>query len=189
MSAPLSHNAGISRPEILLVLSVFLALASIILPALLEIQKRNRSAQTYSELRVLVSAANRFNREYRLWPVANPPPKGDAHFGARDANMVVMNILRGLDQTGNEQHRANPSQIDFIEEVSEGASPLRFNARGEVIDPWGRPYEMVFDSNYDSICTVENNVYGPVIGTGVIIWSSGPDRKSETIDDLRSWKP
>lgn len=189
MNATLRRNAGVSRPELLLVLSVLLALASVILPSLLEIRQRNRSVQAYSDMRILISAASRFNREYRLWPVSDPPAKGDARFGTRNANSVVMNILQGIDQVGNEQHRVNPSQIDFIEEVSEGAANLRFNARGEVVDPWGSPYEMVFDSNYDSICTVENNTYGPVIGEGFIIWSSGPDRKSETDDDVCSWLP
>lgn len=187
MNVPLRNCSGISRPEILLILSVFLALASIVLPVLLEIRQRNNSVRAYSDLRILVSAANRFNREYRLWPVATPPAKGDARYGARNANAVVMNILQGRDQPGNEQHRLNPSQIDFVAEVTEESPPLRLSDRGDVIDPWGSPYEMVFDSTYDSICTVENNAYGPVIGEGVLIWSSGPDRKPETSDDLLSW--
>jgi len=189
MNVPIRHCSGISRPEILLILSIFLALASLVLPVLLEIRQRNNSVKTFSDLRVLISAAQRFNREYRLWPVANLPSKGDARYGEKNTNSEVMNILQGRDQAGNEQHRSNPSQIDFVAEVTERSSPLRFNTRGDVIDPWGSPYEMVFDSNYDSVCTVENNVYGPVIGEGVLIWSCGPDRKSETDDDLLSWSP
>ena len=183
------HRRGISRPEVLLVLSILLGLASIIFPAILEISQRNRSMECFGDMRILISAANRFNQEYRLWPVAELPEKGDARFGLRNPNTTVLNILRGIDSQGNEQHRLNPSQIDFIDEASEGQARLRYNARGEVVDPWGSPYEMVFDSTYDSISTVENNVYGPVIGEGVIIWSSGPDRKSETRDDLKSWLP
>ncbi len=154
----------------------------------MDMGQRHRSIVAYGEIRILVSAANRYNREYRLWPVAEPPARGDARFGWRNSNASVIRILRGIDGEGNEQNRENPSAIDFISEAAEGRKEPSLNEHGEVIDPWGQPYEMVFDSNYDSTCTLDDSAEGPVVGEGVVIWSSGPDRKLDTRDDLRSWK-
>lgn len=181
------QRCGISRPEILFILSVLLGIASVLIPAFMEVGQRKRSSDAFSDIRILVSAANRYNREYRLWPVVEPPARGDARFGWRNSNAPVLRILRGVEGEGNEMHRANLSQIDFIKEASEGLPDLTYNEKGEAIDPWGNPYEMVFDSNYDSICSADNTIDGPVFGEGVIVWSSGPDQKPDTRDDLRSW--
>lgn len=188
MSSRNGHRRGISRPEILLLLSVLLGVFSILVPALLVLRDRQATRQAYSEIRVLVTAAQRFNREYRLWPVVEPPARGDARFGWREPNARVLRVLSAVDGDGNEDHRGNPARIDFITEALVAGASLRVNRAGEILDPWGQPYQMVFDSNYDSVCTVENNPIGPVVGTGVIIWSYGPDKRPDTGDDVRSWR-
>jgi len=189
MTKPCQHSrAGISWPEILFVLSLFLITASVIVPVWLDSQQRLRSVQSYSDIRLLIEASSSFNREYRLWPVHDAPARGDARYGDRIANAGVMRILMAIDGPGNPGHRNNPNQIDFLELASADSTTLRLNDLGEVIDPWGNPYQMVFDSNYDNICTIANSIHGSVMGEGVAIWSKGADRKSDTSDDLLSWK-
>ncbi len=143
--------------------------------------------QAYSDIRVLISAASRFNNEYRLWPVYNPPLKGDVRYGDRNPNSAIYRILSATEGEGNEMHRANPVRINFIQLAAGETSQLRFNNVGEIIDPWGSPYQIVFDSNYDSICSMDDSIYGPIVGEGVVIWSKGADLVSGTEDDLKSW--
>jgi len=188
MTRFLIRKDGLAWPEVLLVLALVLMMASIFIPVMLEIRNRQRSAAVYSDMKILISAAMRLNQEYRVWPSYDASPRGDVHYGDTRSNASVLNILQAVDGVGNEQHQANPSRINFIEQVSKQASPLKFNEKRELVDPWGEPYQMVFDSNYDNICSMEGSIYGSVIGQGVVIWSKGPDRKSESDDDLLSWK-
>jgi type II secretory pathway pseudopilin PulG len=183
-----TSNAGLSWPEVLFVISVLLIFASIIVPAALSLRNRNGSVRAYADMRILISAANRYNSEYRLWPVFNPPAQGDARYGDRISNAGVFRILSAEDGEGNENHRSNPSRINFVDLVADGAQRPPLNKDGELVDPWGSPYQMVFDSDYNSICSMENSRYGQIIGEGFIIWSKGPDRRTHTEDDLVSWK-
>jgi len=170
------------------VLALVLMLASILIPFMLEIRNRQRSAAAYSDMKIVMSAAMRLNQEYRVWPSYDAPPRGDVRYGDSRSNASVMNILQAVDGVGNEQHRVNPTRINFIEQVSKQATRLSFNERNELVDPWGQPYQMVFDSNYDNICSIDGSIHGSVIGQGVVIWSKGPDRNSDTEDDLLSWR-
>lgn len=178
---------GISRPEILFMLSILLGVLSIAVPALVDITQRSRSQLAYRDLRILVSASLAFNREYRLWPVAEVSSQGDLRYGWRRSNAEVMQILGGRETGGDESSVVNASGIDFLAQASDGIGTLSFNDQGEVVDPWGHPYEILYDANYDSICSIDDAVNGSVIGEGVVVWSGGPDGKVDTPDDLRSW--
>lgn len=181
-------RAGVVWPELLFVFSILLIAASVVIPAILDIHTRRKSVQTYSDIRVMLEAASSYNREYREWPVYDPPERGDVRYGDRRPNRGVINILMAREGLGNEGHGRNPNRIDFIALASPGANNLRFNAEGEVVDPWGSPYQLVFDSNYDNICAIPNSTHGSIAGEGVVIWSKGADRKSETMNDILSWR-
>jgi len=57
-----------------------------------------------------------------------------------------------------------------------------------MFDPWGNPYQMVFDTDYNEEIVV--NIMGKpetVKGQHVLVYSAGKDRKLGTADDVRSW--
>jgi type II secretory pathway pseudopilin PulG len=180
---------GFSRYEVCFVLAILLAIISLAIPAWLDARQRQRVRKTYSEMRMLVSAATQYNLEYRLWPVDHEiaATHRDVRYGLSRPNARVMHMLQGVDGPGNRAHQANALQIDFIAMVSRPGDFLRYNAAGEAIDPWGRPYHIAVDANYDGITTIEESSYDAVIGDGVLVWSNGPDGKAETGDDLKSW--
>ncbi len=182
-------KAGLARAEVLFLLSVALLMVSLGAPLGIEWRNHQHTKRVYRELRVLVSAADQYNREYRLWPAPDASGRGDIRLGLSRGNGDVIRVLLGEDGAGNEAHRGNPAKLNFFALVNapEAASTLRRNKNGDVLDPWGRPYQMVFDTDYDSICTIPESSYSAVIGEGVVIWSMGPDRRPDTIDDLRSW--
>lgn len=140
------------------------------------------------DITALQRAIVRYHREYGNWPAASDAQNLDIRFGGRRSNAEVIRVLRAEAGTGNPNHELNPQRMIFIEiephkEGFSGISP-----EGEFLDPWGMPYQIVLDTSYDNIVQVNNSVYGRVPGVGVLIWSLGPDRKSETRDDLLSWQ-
>jgi len=146
-----------------------------------------RLVMTRADLRTLVEAAQRFHREYDRWPGSRLATVADQRFGGRISNAEIMNILRAVDGPGNEQHAANDQQIVFIEAEAFRPGWSGLDPEGAFRDPWGTPYQMVFDSNYDQSCEIENSVYGRLIGQELALWSCGQDRMSDTPDDLLSW--
>ena len=68
-------------------------------------------------------------------------------------NAGVIKILAGY----------NPRKIKFAD-----FDPAQLNSRGELLDPWGTPYQISLDAD-----------------TNIHITSAGPDQKFETKDDIR----
>ena len=134
----------------------------------------------------LQRAILRHHREYGSWP-APAGLSADLRFGARRPNAEVMNTLRAEPGPGNREHETNPQRMIFIDIPLHQRGYSGLDASGEFLDPWGMPYQVVLDTSYDGAVTVENSIYGRVPGVGVLIWSCGPDRRSETKDDLLSW--
>lgn len=188
MSAPaFRFRSRFSRSELLIIAGLILLLVSVIAPGWWAWKRHQRMVMVRADLRVLVDVLQRYHREYGSWPGALGNPAEDVRFGRTVSNAQVMNILRALDGPGNPQHHANEQQIVFleVEPYAEGVSGL--DIEGAFLDAWGTPYQMVFDANFDNACTVEQSIYGKLIGQGQAIWSCGPDRKSDTADDLLTW--
>ncbi len=188
MSKRLYNKAGLSFPEILFMLSIALVAASVLIPTYLSLINNKKSKIGYAQMKVLFSAAKQMNNEYRIWPSYKASDKSDVQYGENLSNVYVMNMLMAIDGEGNTGHINNPSRINFIEMASDGDIILEFNDLGEVVDPWGMPFQFVFDANYNNICTTPGIAQGSILGTGVAIWSYGPDRTSDTKDDLSSWE-
>lgn len=172
--------------EVLFICSMVMVVASLAVPALLEWRHLERTRYAYFELRVLMAAAIQFNREYRQWPV---PGKNDSdvRYGQQLPNASVFNILRGTEPSDSGQPLSNPQRIDFFQMTGSRANDFWRGKDGQLLDPWGRPYQLAFDSNYDGICSLEDSPFGLVAGEGVAVWSGGRDRRPDTEDDLRSW--
>ncbi len=141
-----------------------------------------------SDIRALQTAIARYQREYGTWPVEASSGAVDIRYGGRRPNAGLMRILRSDFAAQNLEAALNPQHMIFIEveRYQKGLSGL--DERGEFLDPWGSPYQFALDSNYDGAVQIENSIYGRVSGVGMLIWSLGPDRKSETRDDILSWR-
>ncbi|HMO50319.1 MAG TPA: hypothetical protein PKE26_09395 [Kiritimatiellia bacterium] len=188
MNARHHRRSGLSRPEVMVLMAPLIIIISLVVPTWLEWREHQRIRTAYSEIRMLVTAADLYNREYRLWPAPDASARGDIRFGSVRPNREVMNVLAARVGPGNEDHRTNPRQVDFIALATGELSLSRWSAEGDILDPWGRPYQLVFDANYDNICTIPESSYRPVVGEGVVVWSMGRDGRSDTDDDLTSWR-
>lgn len=139
------------------------------------------------DVAALERAIQRYQREYGKWPAPSQAGGADVRYGRRRPNAEIMRILRAESGPGNPEHALNPQRMVFIEMESHKPGWSGLDGRGEFLDPWGQPYQIVLDSNYDNAAQVENSIYPRLLGVGVMIWSYGPDTISETRDDLISW--
>lgn len=167
---------------------VALILLAVLLPLSWNIARARRERRVRADMRVLVGAGYSFFRHYQRWPGTREPGGGDTRYGLRQPNCELVAILRGLETESDFTRLQNPERREFLRlpPARPGASGL--DASGNYVDVWGEPYQAVMDANLDGICEIEDSAHGekPVAG-GMAVWSSGPDRRPETEDDVLSW--
>ena len=183
------RRSGLAQPEVVFLLAAGLALASAVVPAGYAIRARQRVALARSDVTALLQAGRRFYREYGVWPSSRTGEKGDRRFGSELPNAEVLNILCALDRAGNEAHAVNRKRIVFLETSPAQPGLSGVDGRGEFLDPWGTPYQVVLDTDLNNICEIPGSAYPRQIGQGMLAWSCGPDRRSDTSDDVLSWTP
>jgi type II secretory pathway pseudopilin PulG len=184
-----ASRRGLSRPEAVLLLGLLVFVLSLVVPGWFLWVQRRQVAMARADLRALVDAAQTFYAEYGTWPTALSGGLEDVHYGRELPNREVINILRAWDAPGNLGQRVNKRKISFLEvpEYRPGWSGLA--ADGNLMDPWGQPYQLLLDASLDNVCLSPTTVYGRREGEGVMVWSCGPDGLSDTRDDILSWQP
>ena len=182
-----SGTSGASLAEMALVLGLILAIVSVAIPAWMMVRHAQRIAMANSDVWVLSGALQRFNKQMGTWPSARG--EGDVRFGWLVSNAEVVNALRAVDGPGNPHHSINTNRTPLLDVAPAAAGLSGLNAQGMFVDPWNTPYQIVLDLDYDNICMIQGSSYGRVEGRGFLVWSCGPDRQSDTPDDILSWRP
>ncbi|MBN1270367.1 MAG: hypothetical protein JXB04_12320 [Kiritimatiellae bacterium] len=183
----LTRTVRVSRAELAVLLGVVVIVFSLAGSALTVLQRERRAATVRSDLRALLEAGRRFYAEYGAWPTAQAGDYGDCRYGRRIPNAEVMNALRAVDGPGNAGHALNTRRIVFFHGAAQGRRGAGLADTGDFLDPWGRPYQIVLDADLDNACDIEASIYGRRAGEGMVVWSCGPDRVSDTKDDILSW--
>jgi prepilin-type N-terminal cleavage/methylation domain-containing protein len=202
---------GFTLIELLVVIAIIGILAGLLLPVLSKAKLNAKIKMAKLDTSNLASWVGAYQQEYSIAPT----PVGG---GTNDANNYLTNnsdvmiILMDVDDTQpplsrapanavNQNHLRNPQRHAYANAVKHAPNNNSaglgsdFNFR----DPWGNPYVITFDLNYDN--TVFDPVYGSVPGS-VLVWSFGPDRTfakpgtpgpaadglPENKDNIRHWK-
>jgi type II secretory pathway pseudopilin PulG len=180
------------------------------------VQNQAKQTQAKNDLTQIVNAVNAFYTDYGKYPLATAG--ADVTFGpGGTANKQLLTELRACaGATGSCPAAAllNPRQIVFISppDVKDPANPrsgiallaTTINsisvAIGDFVDPWGTPYNVRIDGNYNNQVAKpygNNNGAGPdPLQQGVIAWSLGKDQTLGTngnniytnSDDVISWQ-
>lgn len=207
--------------ELLVVIAIIAILAGMLLPALSKSSLKAREKKAKMEMIGIIAAIKQYENQYSRFPVTGDGQK-DATYGypgnlgtlppnttqvASNADLMV--VLTDTDSGINLNHAKNPQRQALLEgrTVSTITDPGISTLDNQFRDPWGNPYIITIDQNFDNKCrdafyakgavsrnpntpTSQSGLFGlsnPVDATSdnfefagqVMIWSLGNDGKAD----------
>jgi type II secretory pathway pseudopilin PulG len=196
--------------ELLVVIAIIIILAGLLFPAFRGVQNQAKRTQAKNDLTQIVTAVNAFYTEYGKYPLVaadmtyGPPasPNDDLFYSLRA-------VASGANALVNGVPAINPRSIVFISppDVKNPSQPKSgigtTSSTGQYFDPWGTPYNVEIDGNYDNQITnpysdIDGSAGATPLRSGVIGWSFGADLTLGTkspassnykdSDDVISWQ-
>lgn len=158
--------------ELLVVMAIIGILAGVLLPVFAKAREKAKKTKAGAEVKQLDMAWRSMLNDYRTWERAGiASPAGVIVMGG-----VQVNWLQGGTGPGG----VNPKGMVYMEFPTNAAGV----AGAGFLDPWGTPYNVKLDDNYDN--QVDAGPYG-IIPRPVAVWSSG-SLTNDSSDDVRSWE-
>lgn len=178
-----------TRPEWAVMAGLAMMVGSVVFCTAWAFHLRSTRNMVVSDLREVERACEAFRKIYDKYPTRFDVFY-DYRYGLKNdvSNNEVMNVLLAVDGPGNEGHSINTNQTAFIQIEPAGFRFSGLNQRGEFVDPWGTPYQLVLDMDLNKTCDLFQTIYDRAIGKGVAVWSCGPDGVENTSDDILGWK-
>jgi prepilin-type N-terminal cleavage/methylation domain-containing protein len=194
-----SSDNAFTLIEMLVVIAIIGTLAGLLLPVVNRAKRQAKIAQAGTEVRNLAAAITAYQSLYGIYPCSDADGKGGADITYTNGNRDIIIILLDLDEGVNAGHVRNPQKHVFLtgKLVNNTILPgigSDYNFR----DPWGTPYVITLDLNYDNRCY--DSLYSPPpakeIPAPVLVWSYGPNRipfgdshnpTARDNDDVKSW--
>jgi len=166
--------------------------ASILFPAFSGAMQRAERAHAESTAYHVKNAISAYFTEYRHYPVREAA--GDVTL---DTDEELMDVLLGSDSQAGADG-LNPRRIVLYTDRQakpdghggfRGGVTLDAAGGGILLDPWGRPYRVRLDTDYD------NRVENPdpddperILPESILVWSAGPDGDFDTWEDnVKTW--
>jgi prepilin-type N-terminal cleavage/methylation domain-containing protein len=177
---------GFTFIELLVVMILVAILASMAYPAFSSVMERARKTQAKNDLTQIVTAVNAYYTEYGKYPTVSSG--ADVTFtgttpgtSSGSSNAALIDVLRN-NPTGPNSTTVtslNPRGIVFIQPPTSSVSnPAKsgIDSAGVWYDPWGSPYNVKIDCDYDN--QLATNPYsdapgGQPVYIGVITWAFG----------------
>ena len=181
-SHSISRKAGLpgfTLIELLVVITIIAILAGLLFPLLSAVKEHMRRVQAATEEKQIVTAVTAYFTEYGKYPVDPAAKPGDAVY-SKDNN-ALFDVLRNVTGTaiGNSM---NSRGIVYLipanaPDQNHPMGGLQVST-GVWYDPWGSPYNVAVDGNYDGVLnspTPLPNFYSDVgpLQLGAIAWSFG----------------
>lgn len=150
--------------------------------------KKARKVVTLSAATSIEMAANSYFTEYGALPV-----EGTSDIVVKtDKDVAFLNELVGLKGGGTRSLNTRSIKFLSVKEGRAGKNGLIYSADGKSVeglfDPWGGPYHVVLDLDYDGKISVPSKAGHPIaLERRAAAWSDGPDRMPDTADDVTTW--
>jgi prepilin-type N-terminal cleavage/methylation domain-containing protein len=234
---PSRTRSGFTLIELLTVIAIIAILMGLLLPALNAAKNAAKKSQAKNDLTQFVTAVKAFYTDYGVYPIDPSSQAGvpkDVEYGASGEthNQDIVNVLRADTNpsdtlvSGSTAISVNTREVVYLDVplVKDNSSPKNglsgastqgpYNdgKGGDWYDPWGAPYIVAIDGNYDGYIQPTGSSKGVLlqytdlnyvtyqganaIQSGCIAGSFGADRtqgiggnmKFQGSDDVLSWQ-
>ncbi|MBK1884062.1 type II secretion system protein [Luteolibacter pohnpeiensis] len=179
----LRRTSGFTLIELLVVITIIMVLASAAFVVGSKAINKARKTVATAMATGIDSAVNRYYNEYSSIPDVGSSVSTDSPEGVR-----LLNILAGLDDGDD-----NPKKIKFLELKQakgklDGATMSDSGKYTGLYDPWGNPYTIFLDQDYEEKVTVKlGSMEKTLPSKRVATCTIGADKVAGTPDDVKSW--
>jgi prepilin-type N-terminal cleavage/methylation domain-containing protein len=201
--------------ELLVVIAIITILMGLLFPVVQAVKDQANKVKAKNDVTQMANAIKAYYTEYSKYPIGSGTgaitPADVSFIGTSTPNSSVIDVLRN-NTTNSTVQLLNPRQIVFLEvpPVKDEAAPksglATLSTKGPIgiwYDPWGVPYNIAIDGNYDNKILNGASTGHPysdtnfsTVNSGVLVWSYGKDKKVGTggnsifagSDDIISWQ-
>jgi prepilin-type N-terminal cleavage/methylation domain-containing protein len=207
------RSSAFTLIELLVVIAIIAILIGLLFPAFKAVQNQAKQTQAKNDLTQIVNAVNAFYTDYGKYPMVTADTIISGTTASPNNNSDLFYTLRAQPLGANAANAMNPRVIVFINppyvkndtagQRRSGVSQNAPTGDGRYYDPWGTPYLVEIDGNYDNAVAnpyTANAGATPNLAIGVIAWSLGADGSGATAaasgdkntgvyaDDVISWQ-
>ena len=200
----ITNEQGFTLFELLVVIAIIAALLGLAFPVFQGVLDRAKKVQAKNDVTQIVTAVNAFYTEYGKYPLVTADTiYGPGGTSSADLFYSLRAVALGANALVNGVPAVNSRAIVFIspaEDTSQTNPKGKIGSTGQFCDPWGQPYKIAIDGNYDNQITnpyTADTGAGPgTLRQGVLAWSYGKDTKLgnngdgkyKNSDDVISWQ-
>ena len=182
-----SRFAAFTLIELLIVIVIIAILAAVSFPVYGMVMETVRKTEAEKDVQDLKQAISSYQLEYGRLPYG-----GDQDVELNTQDDDIMSILSSGDIQPLNTRGKTFYEGKLAKDARGGVPVGGVYGQGDSIrmaDPWGQPYYMIIDANYD------NKVQNPnPSGSGeaelrqkIIVWSEGKPREKGSANDPRDW--
>jgi prepilin-type N-terminal cleavage/methylation domain-containing protein len=185
----LRRRRGFTLIELLVVIAIIAVLAAAGFSAGTAAVNRAKKLKAQSAATAIELAINSFKTDYGYLP--DPTGNASEDTELKTDSKELLEMLLGTEDQSDDM--GNPRKIKYLS-VKEGKGKkdglIYATGGGDVealYDPWGNPYTIVMDYNYDERVETPGATTTTLNGRSVAVYSPGADKIEGNADDVKTW--
>ncbi len=188
MRSPHPHktNRGFTLVELLVVIAIIAVLAATGFTVGTGAINKARKLTAETAAASVVTAIEQFYSEYSALPDPGTNTVDTTFTTDTGSGVALLNILAGNESTATNPQNTRGINFLSLKNAKNGRGGLEYSGNdiSALLDPWGQPYNITLDYEYDNEIDPTTGVTSAdqtLRGVRVIAWSNGVDA-GETVD-------